>query len=380
MRTVAFIQPKRLVFGKGCATDCAAFLRSRDFLRPLFITAPETRALAEPLIEAWGGPRAEIYDRVDSEPSVEMFEDALNRGEAFHPDVVVGLGGGSALDVAKLVAALLDSNQRIRDVFGLDLVEFRSVALVSLPTTSGTGSEVSPAAVLLDREERLKKGVVSQHLVPDAAFIDPLLTVSVPPGVTASTGLDALTHCIEAYANRHAHPLVDVYALEGMRLIAGHLERAVRNGEDIEARESMALGSLNGGLCLGPVNTAAAHALAYPLGGEFRVPHGLANAILLPHVMEFNLSSMPQRYAQIAVALGAARAGDMFETARRGIDKVRELSARAGIPRRLSDVGVPESAIPGMAAGAMKVTRLLNNNPRDVTLADAERIYRHAFV
>ncbi len=193
--------------------------------------------------------------------------------------------------------------------------------LVCLPTTAGTGAEVSPNAILLDEADELKKGVVSPHLVPDAAFVDPLLTISVPPAVTAATGLDALTHCIEAYANKFAHPIVDIYALQGIKLISANLVRAVRNGGDIEARAALSLGSLYGGLCLGPVNTAAVHALAYPLGGRFHIAHGVSNALLLPHVLRFNFSAAPERYAEISAALGVARNGSALTTARtrRGI-------------------------------------------------------------
>src|SRR4029077_16036616 len=175
-------------------------------------------------------------------------------------------------------------------------------------------------SILLDETDELKKGVVSPYLVPDAAFIDPVLTHSVPPGVTAATGLDALTHCIEAYANKFAHPAVDVYALQGIRLIAANLLRAVRNGADAEARAKLALGSLYGGLCLGPVNTAAVHALAYPLGGRFRIAHGVANALLLPHVCRYNFSAAPERYAEISAALGVERNGSALTTAEHGVE------------------------------------------------------------
>jgi alcohol dehydrogenase class IV len=219
---------------------------------------------------------------------------------------------------------------------------------------------------------------ISPSLVPDAAFVDPALTLSVPPALTAATGLDALTHCIEAFANRFAHPFVDTFALEGIRRIAAHLPRAVRDGSDIEARSHVALGSLYGGLCLGPVNTAAVHALAYPLGSRFRMAHGLSNALLLPHVLRFNVEAMPARYAAIALALGATPGRDDRETAARGIDRIDELCAACGLAPRLSAHGVSSGVIPELAEAAMKVTRLLKNNPRVVTLADAERIYREA--
>jgi len=231
----------------------------------------------------------------------------------------------------------------------------------------------------LDETDALKKGVVSPHLVPDAAFIDPLLTLSVPPAVTAATGLDALTHCIEAYANKFAHPIVDVYALQGIRLISKNLQRAVSNGHDIEARAAVLLGSLYGGLCLGPVNTAAVHALAYPLGGQFRISHGVSNAVLLPHVLLFNCSAAPERYAEISASLGVERNGSAQTAAAKGVDFLSQLSRDCRVPQKLSELKIPRDAIPGMAQAAMRVTRLLKNNLRPLTEADAESIYEAAY-
>src|SRR5262249_2969182 len=238
-----------------------------------------------------------------------------------------------------------DGRQTASEVFGINQLKGRPLALVCLPTTAGTGAEVSPNAILLDEADELKKGVVSPHLVPDAAYIDPLLTLSVPPSVTAATGLDALTHCIEAYANRFAHPAVDVYALAGIRLIAANLLRAIRDGGDMEARAHMALASFYGGLCLGPVNTAAVHALAYPLGGQFHVAHGVSNAVLLPHVVRFNLSEAPERYAQVAAALGVDGGPSEMARAERGAEFLFQLSKECGIPQRLSELGVPRDAL-----------------------------------
>jgi alcohol dehydrogenase class IV len=197
--------------------------------------------------------------------------------------------------------------------------------------------------------------------------------------VTASTGLDALTHCIEAYANRQAHPLVDTWALEGIRRIARSLPTAFDNGADITARSDVALGSLYGGLCLGPVNTAAVHALAYPLGSDFGVAHGVSNAVLLPHVLEFNLPAAPERYAEVARALGVATDGAADDVARRGVEFIRALNRRCRIPAHIAELGVPESAIDKLAESALTVQRLLQQNPRVVTLQDARAIYRSAY-
>jgi alcohol dehydrogenase class IV len=203
--------------------------------------------------------------------------------------------------------------------------------------------------------------------------------MSVPPGITAATGLDALTHCLEAYTNKFSQPFIDMYAFEGMRLIAANLVTAVKNGEDEEARTHVAMGSLLGGFCLGPVNTAGVHALSYPLGSTFHLAHGLSNALLLPYVMEYNLPAAPARYADVAVALGCTREGDDTETALKGIEKVRSFIAECGVPARLSDVGIPKSAIPQMAKDALKIQRLLKNNPRHISEQDAVDIYEAAY-
>jgi len=191
--------------------------------------------------------------------------------------------------------------------------------------------------------------------------------------------VDALTHCLEAYTNRFAHPMIDLYAYEGMKLIASNLVQAVHHGRDEDARTAVALGSLYGGICLGPVNTAAVHALSYPLGSMFHLPHGLSNALLLPYVMEFNLVASPHRYADVAVALGCRREGDDWTMAKKSVEKIRQLIDQCGLPLRLRDAGVKEEAISVMAKDALTVQRLLKNNPREVTLEDAIKIYKEAF-
>jgi alcohol dehydrogenase class IV len=203
--------------------------------------------------------------------------------------------------------------------------------------------------------------------------------MSVPPNITAATGLDALTHCIEGYANKFAHPIVDVYALQGIKLISKNLLRAVQNGADVEARSAVSLGSLYGGLCLGPVNTAAVHALSYPLGGRFHITHGVSNALLLPHVLRFNYPSAPERYAEISLALGVERNGSALTSAEHGVDFLSQLSRDCGVPQRLSELNVPHGAIPAMAQSAMRVTRLLKNNLRPLTEQNAKCIYEAAY-
>jgi len=377
VHTISLLQVPRLTIGSGCLAECRQYLLDRGVVRALVIAPPFGRKMAERILD--GIPHAQIDDAVDAEPSVASFNAILSRAQAFRPDAVIGLGGGSALDVAKLVAALLDGKQQIREVFGIGLLKGRTPLLVCVPTTAGTGSEVSPNAILLDDSDEMKKGVVSPWLVPDAAFIDAELTLSVPPVVTAMTGLDALTHCIEAYTNKFAHPVVDVWAIEGVRLIASSLADAVREPANLVAREKMALGSLYGGLCLGPVNTAAVHALSYPLGGRYHVAHGHANAILLPHVTRFNIPAALERYAAVALALGASAGASDEATAQAGIAQLWRLIEATGLEMSLSALGVNESETPQLAAAGLGVTRLMKNNPRPMTQQDAEAIYCSAF-
>ena len=381
MNIVTLIQPPRIVIGNGCAPQCADVLARQGVQRVMLVSSTPVLRTLNPVLDALAANSISVFPAppIDREPDRALFNAVLEMARRENIEGVLGIGGGSAIDVAKLVAALAHNSQRVEDVFGIGLLSSRDLPLVCLPTTAGTGAEVSPNAILLDEADELKKGVISPHLVPDAAFIDPLLTVSVPPLVTAATGLDALTHCIEAFANNFAHPAVDVYALEGIRLISRSLLTAVQDGANLNARADLALGSLYGGLCLGPVNTAAVHALSYPLGGKFHIAHGISNAVLLPGVLRFNLSAAPKRYAEVAVALGVVRNGSDSGTADRGIERLVELSRACGVPQRIADLGVPRSAIPEMARAAMKVTRLLKNNLRPLTEADVIQIYEAGF-
>jgi alcohol dehydrogenase len=377
VQTITLLQVPRLTVGSGCLNECHQFLLDRGVRRALVIAPNFARKIAERVLV--GVPHTEIDNSVEAEPSVTSFNAALERAQAFKPDAVIGLGGGSALDVAKLVAALLDGKQKISEVFGIGLLKGRGVLLVCVPTTAGTGSEVSPNAILLDDADEMKKGVVSPWLVPDAAFVDAELTLSVPPAVTAATGLDALTHCLEAYTNKFAHPVVDTWAIEGVRLIATSLVDAVSEPGNLAAREKLALGSLYGGLCLGPVNTAAVHALSYPLGGKFHVAHGHANAILLPHVTRFNIPAAADRYADVAVALGAPRKSTPEATGLAGIEALWRLIDATGLEMSLAALGIDEKETPRLAAAGLGVTRLMKNNPRPMTQQDAEAIYYAAF-
>ena len=381
MRSITFLQPNRLTFGAGCLSEALTYLATLPASRIHILHSSSLATVADRMQQELLAAGCTVTtDRAPAgEPTIAAFNSALARARAADPTCIVGIGGGSALDLAKLLAAFVRNDQRVEDTFGIGLLPSRNCHLVCIPSTSGTGSEVSPNAILLDESAQLKKGVISPHLVPDAAFIDPTLTHSVPPRVTAYTGLDALTHLIEAYTNRFAHPLVDLYALEGIALCARFLPDAVRDPDDTEAREGMARASLYGGLCLGPVNTAAVHALAYPLGGEFHLPHGLSNAVLLPAVFRFNAEASPDRHANVARALGIASQSTAFATALAGATRLEELTRDCGVNTDLTHHGIDCSTIPHLATAAMTVQRLLRNNPRELTQADAESIYAQCF-
>lgn len=381
MRSITLLQVPRLVFGEGAFQQFIEDVSTSESRRLFILTIPPLLSLVESAAERFQAQGLQVTVRtgIDREPDFGMFEEMLGQVRDFDADCVAGIGGGSVLDVAKLLAAFARSGQPVRDAVGIGKLEKRDLRLICLPSTSGTGSEVSPNAILLDERDNLKKGIVSPWLVPDATYSDPELTYDLPAAITAATGLDALTHCLEAYTNKFAHPVVDLVALDGVRLVNESLLNALRNGHDAKARANLALGSLYGGMCLGPVNTAAVHALSYPLGGTFHIAHGLSNAILLPHVMEFNLPAAPARHANLALALGAAPGRDDLETARRGVRRIRTLIRDCGIEASLSELGIPRTALPDMARSAMEVTRLLRNNVRDVTYDDALAIYEQAY-
>lgn len=377
MKEITLLQPGKIVFGTGCTEQFCKDFIALGFKRLFILTAPVIRPMIAEMDETLvkSGVTIEYFDDIHQEPSVNDFKKILEIAREFKADSVIGVGGGSVLDLSKLVATLINSDQQIEDLFGIGFVKKRGVWFACMPTTSGTGSEVSPNAILLDERDALKKGVVSPHLMADAAYIDPKLTWTVPAKITAETGMDALTHCIEAYTNKFAHPVIDVYAIEGIRLIAANLQKAVDNGNDKDAREALSLGSMYGGLCLGPVNTAAVHALSYPLGGEYHISHGLSNAILLPSVMRFNMCANTKKYAEIAIACGVKPECCDEKTAEKGVEFITNLSKACGIPTSLTELGIPETAVEHMAKAAMNVQRLLRNNPREVTEEDAKDIY-----
>ncbi len=378
MQHIKFDLPSKLIFGKESFSklfDECNFLNKRR----IFILSIDP--LKDFLVNQFSelsdkGVKLFIDTSINNEPTISDFQVILESARDFKADAVIGIGGGSVMDVAKLIAVMLTDFSDFSDYIGIDLIPNRETWLACLPTTSGTGSEVSPNSILMDDSDGgSKKGIISRWLVPDLAIIDPVLTLGVPSHITAFTGIDALTHCLEAYVNKYSHPIVDLYALEGIYLIAKSLKRAVDDGNDISARSDVSLGSMYGGMCLGPVNTAAVHALAYPLGSIFGVAHGISNAVLLPSIMKFNIPKSVSRYANIGRKLGADVSLSDEEAAFEGVKIIEKLITDCGLECNISQFGIENKDIELLSTEAMKVQRLLKNNPREMTFDDALSIY-----
>ncbi|NMG40397.1 iron-containing alcohol dehydrogenase [Chelativorans sp. ZYF759] len=375
-----------LVFRPSAAGELGAIAASRLGGSVLFVTDPGlTRlGLGEPAIASLqeAGLKVTVFDAVEADPSLATLMKAVEIGRAANATGVAGFGGGSSLDVAKLAALLLGSGEDLDEAWGVGNAKGPRLPLVLVPTTAGTGSEVTPVSIITVGQEE-KRGVSSALLLPDIAVLDPDLTLGLPPAITAATGIDAMVHAIEAYASRSANnnPLSKTLAREALRLLAANIETAVFDGQNMEARSAMLLGSMLAGQAFANSPVAAVHALAYPIGGTFHVPHGLSNALVLPHVLRFNAPEAAHLYAEIA--------GDCFPDLAGGddtqgrcsafIERLAGLSARVGLQQRLRDVGIGEEHLAKMAADAMKQQRLLVNNPRAVSQADALDIYRAAW-
>lgn len=325
------------------------------------------------------GIASEIFDEVISDPDIINVETCIEVGKKGKYDLLVGVGGGSSMDIASITSVMLTNPGAVRDYFGINLVKNPGIPTILIPTTAGTGAEVTPNAVLTDTEEKMKKAIISPYILPRVAIIDPLLTLSMPPSVTSFTGMDALTHAVESFTAANATVLTDLFAKEAMILIGRSLRTAVANGNNLEARYDMSIGSLYAGISLANAGVAAVHALAYPLGGLFNIPHGVANGLLLPYVMEFNVLGNIPKFAQIAQFLGEKVDHlPSLDQAYCAAKAVKALYQDLNVPQSLTELKIPKNVIPTMAQAAVNVTRLLANNPRTMTLQDAERIYEKA--
>lgn len=369
-RPITLLQPPRLEIGGGTVARLGAW--AAGYKRVFVVAMAPTVGFVE---RAGLAGEVTTYTDVPPEPDLPAVEAVLAAAHAFRPDLVVGLGGGSVMDVAKLIAVLWDSEQTIEDVVGVDKVAGRRTALAQVPTTSGTGSEAGIRALVTNPATLAKLAVESRHMLADIAVLDPELTYSVPSPVTSATGIDALAHCVEAFTSLKSHPLIDDYARLGISLVGRYLARAVADGADTEARAGMMLASYYGGVCLGPVNTAGGHALAYPLGTRLKLPHGLANAIIFPHVLAYNAPARPEKTAAIMAALGLPDSADETTVSSESL----AFCAKLGLAMNLSLHGATADDLPVFAAEAFAIKRLIDNNPRALSLSDTEAIYQQAF-
>ena len=323
----------------------------------------------------------ELYADVVADPPESVVMDAVTEGQAFNCDGVIGFGGGSSMDVAKLLAVLIKGEQSLSDIYGVDQITGGRLPLIQVPTTAGTGSEATMVSIITTGETT-KAGVVSRTLLADKIVLDASLTLGLPPHVTAATGIDAMVHAIEAYTSRRLkNSLSDMLAREALRLLAGNIVVAVKQGDNLDARGSMLLGAMLAGQAFANAPVAAVHALAYPLGGNYHIPHGLSNSLVLPHVIRFNGPSAGDLYKEIAPLImpGKSLPDDALVVTEMLAEHFLSLAEDLGLQTSLSQMNVPEGDLPKLAEEAMLQQRLLINNPREVSVDDSLEIYRQAY-
>lgn len=368
-RTITLEAPAAIKIGAGSAAEIGRFATARGVDRVLVVTGPFNAGRVDRLGLTC---HVEVFADLEDEPDMATLAAARTAAERTRPDLVVGFGGGSAMDLAKLVAVLAGCDRTIGDMIGKPLPA-RQVLLAQVPTTAGTGSEAGTRALVSDHGQSTKIAFESPEMLADLAVLDPTLAVTLPPDITAETGVDALAHCVEAFTSARAHPAIDLYAREGIRLIGRHLRRAVTHGDDLDARMGMAMAALYGGYCLGPVNTTAGHAIAYPLSTRHGVPHGRANAIIFPHAFAFNATAVPDRTGETLALLGID-AGDTSAL----FDATHDFCRRLGIDMSMNADGIGSSDLEAMAREAASIRRLLDHNPRQIALDDILAIYHAA--
>ena len=384
MDAFVFSTAPHIVCGSGSALQLAKQCKSLGVERPLLVTDPGlvSIGLLEPVLDSLtaGGVSASLFDQVREDPPEAVVLAAAEAARASEVDGVIAVGGGSSMDVAKVVATLLGGEQSLPELYGVDQVRGGRLPLILVPTTAGTGSEVTPVAVITTGETT-KAGVSSRVLLPDVAVLDADLTLGLPPIVTAMTGVDAMVHAIEAYTSRlRKNPVSDNLARQALGLLSRNLRTAVLDGQNREARANMLLGALLAGQAFANAPVAAVHALAYPLGGHYHIPHGLSNSLVLPAVLEFNGAVADPLYAELAeLVVGAPVPGSDEARAAALIDALRSLIRDVSLPGTLRDAGVREDDLEMLAGDAMLQQRLLVNNPREVTYDDALAIYRAAY-
>ena len=384
IKTFSFRAPGITIFGRGTGKETGQKARQLGARKVSVITDRNIVevGIAEKIVQSLRSVNLEVnlFDEIEGEPNIEMIENCVRVIKEKNPEVIVGLGGGSCMDVAKVVAILLKYEGKVCDYIGTEKVPGKGLPVILLPTTAGTGAEATPNAIVTNKSMKLKQAVVSTYLLPDVAIVDPSFTDTLPSKITAFTGLDAFTHAFECYICKKASPLTDIIALKAIELIAQNLRKVMEKPNNKQARDKLALGSLFGGIVITNSGTGGVHALAYPLGGTFGIPHGLANAIMLPWVSEFNMPACIHKFAQVAEKMGEDTKNlSPEEAAGKTVSAIKKLVEDMPIPSRLRDVGIEKKDIPRLTDLASKVKRLLDNNPRELGISEIRKIYEKAF-
>lgn len=384
MKTFSFTGAKKIVFGRGSFASLAEHLAELKISRPLVVLdgnlagagfGAKVAALLEKAKIGYA-----LFDKAAPEPPIELADEGAKLAIRKKCDGVIGIGGGSAMDLAKAIAVLAANGGKAEDYLGLNKVPGPGLPKIMIPTTAGTGSEVTFTAVFIRKKLKKKEGMNSPYLYPEQALLDPELTLTLPPHPTAATGIDALCHAIESYTSITASPMSEMMSLEAIRLISDNLRTAVHDGTNIDAREAMLLGSLYAGLGLANAGVTAVHSLSYPLGGKYGISHGLANTIMLPKVMAFNLPGSQEKFVDIAEIMGE-KVDDLplREAAYLAVEAVESLIEDCGIMTTLEELGIPEADFPELAKVALTVARPLANNPCKMTPEDMVEIYQECY-
>ncbi len=379
-----FFSPKKIVLGTHIVDKLGDEVKTQGRSKALIVTDPglASAGLVQVVQDVLHDTHIEagVFDKVEPEPPARVVDECAKVVREGMYDVVIGIGGGSSLDVAKGSAVMATNPGDILDYVGLETIHKPGLPKILIPTTAGSGSEVTRSIVITDEQENTKKVVSSSFLIAEVAILDPILTLSMPPDITANTGMDALVHAIESYVSVSTTPFAEILAIEAISLIAHNLPSAYSKGTDVTARYNMLLAANIAGLAFASGRLGAVHGLAYVLGNEYQIPHGRSNAIMLPHVMHFNKTGSLQKFARIAEAMGEHVEGlSMYDAAEKAVEAAKKLLNAVEIPFRLSEYGISRDDLPKLVKGGMKQARLFIPNPRDLTEEDVRRIYENAF-
>jgi len=375
MQIQSFNTVRRVVFGAGSLKSIADEIKRLGGNKVLVVTDPGIKAagLVDNMVAALeaGKLSYSVFAEVEPEPRLEVVDNSLSAAKEFNPDIIVGFGGGSALDIAKVTSIMCTNAEPIDQYFGMELVPNPGLPLILVPTTAGTGSEVTSICVLSDTKNNVKKGIVSEHMFARIALLDPELTIGLPQHVTAMTGMDSLVHAIESYTGKNASFLTDTLNLQAINMIAQNLRRVYANGNDVEARGQMLQASCIAGMAFSNTQNGLAHAIALAIGGRFHLPHGLLTAFICPWVMEFNLMASPDKFINIAQAFGESITGlNSMEAGGLAVKAIKGILDDFGISYRLSSYDVQRESIPDLAQATISAARLIDNNPRTVSEKD----------